>query len=151
MITVDNQPRIGVYICHCGTNIAATVDVQELSEFASTLPGVVVARTYKYMCSDPGQELIKKDIAEHRLNRIVVSACSPLLHEKTFRSRRRGCRTQSVPGPDGQHPRARGLGHRGQAVCHGARPRPSWLPPCVASLMHESLCREVRIDHTARA
>lgn len=78
--------RIGVYICHCGTNIAGTVDVAALREYAATLPHVVVARNYKYMCSDPGQELIKTDIAENGLNRVVVAACSPHLHEHTFRS-----------------------------------------------------------------
>jgi heterodisulfide reductase subunit A len=78
--------RIGVYICHCGTNIAGTVDVAALREYAATLPHVVVARDYKYMCSDPGQELIKTDIAENGLNRVVVAACSPHLHEHTFRS-----------------------------------------------------------------
>lgn len=78
--------RIGVYICHCGTNIAGTVDVCALSEYAATLPGVVVARDYKYMCSDPGQELIKQDIRERDLTRIIVAACSPLLHERTFRN-----------------------------------------------------------------
>jgi len=85
MITADTQPRIGVYVCHCGTNIAGTIDVETLSQFAQGLPGVVLSKEYKYMCSDPGQELIKQDIAEHNLNRIVVAACSPLLHEKTFR------------------------------------------------------------------
>lgn len=78
--------RIGVYVCHCGTNIAGTVDVKELAAYAAGLPGVVVAREYKYMCSDPGQELIRTDIRDHRLERVVVAACSPSLHEKTFRN-----------------------------------------------------------------
>jgi len=78
-------PRIGVYVCHCGVNIAQTVDVEALAEYASTLPGVVVARDYTYMCSDPGQHLIRQDIAEYRLNRVVVAACSPRMHEPTFR------------------------------------------------------------------
>jgi heterodisulfide reductase subunit A len=77
--------RIGVYVCHCGSNIAATVDVKGVAQFAATLPGVAVARDYKYMCSDPGQQLITQDIHELGLNRIVVVACSPHLHEKTFR------------------------------------------------------------------
>ncbi|MCX7963050.1 MAG: CoB--CoM heterodisulfide reductase iron-sulfur subunit A family protein [Candidatus Sumerlaea chitinivorans] len=77
--------RIGVYICHCGVNIAGTIDVKAVAEAASKLPNVAIARTYKYMCSDPGQELIISDIAEHQLNRIVVAACSPNLHEATFR------------------------------------------------------------------
>ncbi|MBM3748612.1 MAG: disulfide reductase, partial [Acidobacteria bacterium] len=77
--------RIGVYVCHCGTNIAGIIDVKEVAEYAATLPGVVVSREYKYMCSDPGQELIKQDIRDHNLTRIVVAACSPTLHEATFR------------------------------------------------------------------
>jgi heterodisulfide reductase subunit A len=85
MIAPHHDARIGVYVCHCGTNIAGTVATGELTSFAHALPHVVVARDYKYMCSDPGQELIKRDIAEHGLTRIVVAACSPLLHEKTFR------------------------------------------------------------------
>lgn len=78
--------RIGVYVCHCGTNIAGKVEVSELTRFASKVPDVAVARDYKFMCSDPGQELIEKDIKENNLNRVVVAACSPLMHEKTFRS-----------------------------------------------------------------
>jgi heterodisulfide reductase subunit A len=81
----NGAPRVGVYVCHCGTNIAGVVDVKRLTEYAATLPSVAVAREYKYMCSDPGQALIRADIAEHKLNRIVVAACSPLLHEHTFR------------------------------------------------------------------
>ncbi|MHC1565146.1 MAG: 4Fe-4S binding protein [Candidatus Syntropharchaeales archaeon] len=76
---------IGVYICHCGINIAATVDVVAVAEYASTLPGVAVARDYQYMCSDPGQELIKNDIKELGLDRVVVACCSPRMHEPTFR------------------------------------------------------------------
>jgi len=78
--------RIGVYICHCGTNISHTVDTSAVAEFARALPDVVVVREYKYMCSDPGQELIRKDIAAERLTRVVVSSCSPLMHEETFRT-----------------------------------------------------------------
>ena len=81
----NGAPRVGVYICHCGTNIAGVVDVTRLTEYAARLPSVAVAREYKYMCSDPGQALIRSDIAEHKLNRVVVAACSPLLHEHTFR------------------------------------------------------------------
>jgi heterodisulfide reductase subunit A2 len=81
----DESLRIGVYVCHCGTNIAGMVDVEALAKFAETLPHVALARQYKYMCSDPGQELVKRDIAEFNLNRIVVAACSPSLHEPTFR------------------------------------------------------------------
>jgi heterodisulfide reductase subunit A len=78
--------RIGVYTCHCGTNIAATVDVKALAAFAATLPHVVLSREYKYMCSDPGQDLIRADIRDHGLNRVVVASCSPHLHETTFRT-----------------------------------------------------------------
>ena len=77
--------RIGVYICHCGTNIAKTVDVAAVAEFARGLPDVAVVREYKYMCSDPGQEMIKQDVESDKLTRVVVSSCSPLMHEKTFR------------------------------------------------------------------
>ncbi len=77
-------PKIGVYVCHCGTNIAKTVDVVAVTEYAKTLPNVAIAREYKFMCSDPGQALIVEDIKREGLNRIVVAACSPLMHEKTF-------------------------------------------------------------------
>ena len=77
--------RIGVYICDCGANIAGTVDVPKVVEFAKGLLGVVVAREYKFVCSDPGQDIIKKDIKEQKLNRVVISSCSPRLHELTFR------------------------------------------------------------------
>ncbi|TEU16463.1 MAG: CoB--CoM heterodisulfide reductase iron-sulfur subunit A family protein, partial [Dehalococcoidia bacterium] len=77
--------KIGVYICHCGLNIADTVDVEEVSKYAATLPAVVVSRNYKFMCSDPGQSMIKEDIKELGLNRVVVASCSPLMHEPTFR------------------------------------------------------------------
>jgi NADH:ubiquinone oxidoreductase subunit E/NAD-dependent dihydropyrimidine dehydrogenase PreA subunit len=77
--------RIGFYICHCGVNIASMVDVEGVAGYAAKLPGVAVSRHYKYMCSDPGQELIQHDIKEHHLTRIVVASCSPLLHEQTFR------------------------------------------------------------------
>jgi len=77
--------RIGVYVCHCGTNIAGTVDVEGVARWAESLPGVVVARDYKFMCSSTGQELIEEDIKELGLTRVVVAACSPHLHEKTFR------------------------------------------------------------------
>ena len=70
-------PRIGVYICHCGINIAKTVDVKAVAEYAATLPDVIVARDYMYMCSQPGQDLIQKDIEEQKLTRVVVAACSP--------------------------------------------------------------------------
>jgi heterodisulfide reductase subunit A len=83
--STNGVARIGFYICHCGTNIAGTVDVHAVANYIGKLPNVVLSREYKYMCSDPGQELIQQDIREHNLNRIVVAACSPLLHEHTFR------------------------------------------------------------------
>ncbi len=79
------EERIGVYVCHCGHNIAGTVDVEHIAEWAGHLPGVVVARDYKFMCSSLGQELVEKDIKELGLTRIVVAACSPHMHEPTFR------------------------------------------------------------------
>src|SRR5512147_339533 len=81
----NGEVRIGFYICHCGHNIAAMVDCPEVAKYVGALPGVVLSRDYKYMCSDPGQELIQKDIQEQKLNRIVVASCSPLLHDHTFR------------------------------------------------------------------
>jgi heterodisulfide reductase subunit A len=81
----NGQIRIGVYICHCGVNIASTVNVAQVREFIAAQPGVVIARDYKFMCSDPGQDLIKQDIQNLRVNRVVVAACSPLMHELTFR------------------------------------------------------------------
>jgi heterodisulfide reductase subunit A-like polyferredoxin len=79
------EKRIGVYICHCGTNIAGYLDVEKVAEYARGLPSVVVARDYMFMCSAPGQELIKQDIVELGLNRILVASCSPGLHLNTFR------------------------------------------------------------------
>ncbi|WP_022666736.1 FAD-dependent oxidoreductase [Desulfospira joergensenii] len=77
--------RIGFYICHCGINIAYRVRVEEVAQYISTLPNVKVSRDYLFMCSDPGQELIEKDIKAHDLTRVIVASCSPRMHEKTFR------------------------------------------------------------------
>ena len=82
---MEEEKRIGVYVCWCGTNIAKMVDVVDVAKEIEKLPNVVIAKDYKYMCSDPGQELIIKDIKEHNLDRVVVSACSPRIHELTFR------------------------------------------------------------------
>jgi heterodisulfide reductase subunit A len=90
------KTRVGVYICHCGVNIKSTVDVDKLTQFASTLPHVSVAKDYIYLCSDPGQELIRNDIKEHNLNRIVVAACSPRMHEPTFRPSERSCEPRGL-------------------------------------------------------
>ena len=77
--------RIGVYVCHCGTNIEGTVDVEKVRASAAEAPHVTVARDYKFMCSEPGQDIVIKDIKEKGLNRVVVASCSPLMHETTFR------------------------------------------------------------------
>ena len=79
------QPRIGVYVCWCGSNIAKIVDVEAVAKDIATLPDVIISKDYKYMCSDPGQDMIISDIKKYKLNRIVVSACSPRIHELTFR------------------------------------------------------------------
>jgi heterodisulfide reductase subunit A2 len=81
----SQEPRVGVYLCHCGQNISPKVDVAEVARFVRTLNHVVVARDYKFMCSDPGQELILKDVAEFGVDRVVVASCSPRMHEDTFR------------------------------------------------------------------
>jgi len=81
----NEEPKIGVYVCHCGINIGGVIDVEAVEEYAATLPNVVEAKEYKYFCSDPGQEMIQKDIKEKGINRVVVAACSPRLHEPTFR------------------------------------------------------------------
>ncbi len=78
--------KIGVYICECGINIASTVDVDRVTDLVKNLPNVAISRNYKYMCSDPGQELIRKDIKEDKLDRVVVASCSPRMHEPTFRA-----------------------------------------------------------------
>ena len=81
----DIRPKIGVYICHCGINIGSVVDVPAVIEYVSKLPGVAVSREYTYMCSDPGQNLVKDDIRNEGLNRVIVASCSPRMHEPTFR------------------------------------------------------------------
>jgi heterodisulfide reductase subunit A len=77
--------RVGVYVCHCGTNISKMVDVVRIAAEMNNHTNVAIARDYRFMCSDPGQELIQKDIREYKLDRVVVAACSPLMHEPTFR------------------------------------------------------------------
>ncbi|TFG12876.1 CoB--CoM heterodisulfide reductase iron-sulfur subunit A family protein [Candidatus Thorarchaeota archaeon] len=79
------EEQIGVFVCHCGSNIAGVVDVEKVIEAVQDLPGVVHAEDYKYVCSKPGQQILKDRIKEHRLNRIVIAACSPRMHEPTFR------------------------------------------------------------------
>lgn len=78
--------RVGVYVCHCGSNIAGKVDVEQVAQWAGAhCPNVAVSRDYKFMCSSLGQQLIEEDIKKEKLTRVVVAACSPHLHEKTFR------------------------------------------------------------------
>ncbi len=89
------RPRIGVYICHCGTNIASKVDTSEVLQHAAGLRDVAVAREYKFMCSEPGQDIIRDDIRDLELNRVVVASCSPLMHEPTFR---KTCATAGLNG-----------------------------------------------------
>ena len=81
----NGHTRIGFYICHCGHNIAGMVDCAAVAQAIGKLPGVAISRDYKYMCSDPGQELLQEDIRALKLDRVVVASCSPLLHEHTFR------------------------------------------------------------------
>jgi len=85
-VEAKDAPRIGVYVCHCGLNIAGSVDCKAVADYARTLPGVVVSSDNLYTCSEPGQEIIKKEIKEHKLNRVVVASCTPRLHEPTFRT-----------------------------------------------------------------
>jgi heterodisulfide reductase subunit A len=82
----NGEVRIGVYVCHCGLNIAGTVDCPAVAEFAGTLDGVVLSVSNKYMCAEPGQQMVKDDIKAHNLNRVVIASCSPRLHEPTFRA-----------------------------------------------------------------
>lgn len=77
--------RIGVFVCHCGTNIAATVDVKAVAEALKNEPGVVISEEYQYMCSEAGQDLVKNAIKEHKLSGVVICSCSPRMHENTFR------------------------------------------------------------------
>ena len=81
-----DQPKIGVYVCDCGVNIGATVNVGKVVKFAQGLPNVTVAREHKYTCSEPGQTMIKDDIKNLGINRVVVASCSPRMHETTFQN-----------------------------------------------------------------
>ena len=77
--------RIGVFVCHCGTNIAGTVDVKAVAKALAFEPGVVLSTEYQYMCSEAGQTLIQDAIKEHNLGGVVICSCSPRMHEQTFR------------------------------------------------------------------
>ena len=80
------EPRIGVFVCCCGLNIAGTVDIEQVVEFSKSQPNVVCVMENRYACADPGQNEIRRAIGEHDLNRVVVAACSPRMHEPTFRN-----------------------------------------------------------------
>jgi len=82
----EENLRIGVYVCHCGSNIAGVIPPAEVAEYAASLPGVVRATDTLYACADTGQTLIKEDIKKYNLNRVVVAACSVRMHEPTFRA-----------------------------------------------------------------
>ena len=81
----SHTPRIGVFVCHCGGNISDVVDVERVAAEVARMPGVVLATAYPFVCSDPGQALIEEKIRELKLDRVVVAACSPTLHQTTFR------------------------------------------------------------------
>jgi heterodisulfide reductase subunit A len=83
---LKDRNKIGVFICHCGTNIAGVIDVEKLTKYAKNLPSVVEAFNYKFMCSEIGQELIREKIRKGEINRVVVASCSPRMHESTFRN-----------------------------------------------------------------
>jgi heterodisulfide reductase subunit A len=85
VVSKPEELRIGVFICYCGLNIAGTVDVEDVAEYARKLSDVVYVKTNRYTCADPGQDEIRKGVKEHKLNRVVVAACSPRMHEPTFR------------------------------------------------------------------
>ena len=108
----QEELRIGVYICHCGSNIAGVIPPAEVAEWASHLPGVVRATDTLYACADSGQTLIKEDIKKYNLNRVVVSACSVRMHETTFRGAVSEAGLESIPDGNGQYPRAVHLGAR---------------------------------------
>jgi len=86
VVTAHDKPKIGVYVCHCGINIGGVISVPDLVEYSKTLPNVVLAKEYKFLCSDIGQKLIQDDIKEGLINRVIVAACSPRMHEPTFRA-----------------------------------------------------------------
>ncbi len=115
------EPRIGVYVCQCGLNIAQTVDCKKVAEIAENLPNVVVARSVTYSCSEPGQREMKSDILEYGLDRIVVASCSPRLQKRPSGRWSVG-RAQSLYAGDGQSARTVQLGaHARPAGCHERR------------------------------
>ena len=111
--------RIGVFICWCGENIARNVDVRAARPPRSASCRAWSARAYKYMCSDPGQSLMRAEIAAERLTGVVIASCSPHMHLRTFRKAAAAGRAQSLPGRDGQHPRALLVGTPRPRAGHG--------------------------------
>ena len=111
----DEPPRVGVFVCHCGSNIASVVDVERVVRETRKLPYVVHAESNVYTCADDSQDRIKAKIAEHRLNRVVVASCTPRTHEPIFRDTLRDAGPESVPAGNGQHPRPVLLGPLGQS------------------------------------
>ena len=127
------QLKIGVYVCDCGVNIAGTVNVPEVVQFAQGLPNVAVAREYKYTCSEPGQKMIQDDIRNLGINRVVVASCSPAHARADLPERRREGRAEPLLLAHGQHPRARLVGGQGQRPGDGEGQAPGERRPCSAS------------------
>src|SRR5512145_425784 len=84
-VSGDQDPRIGVYVCHCGLNIAQSVDCPKVAHDVANADNVVISKDIVYACSEPGQQQIKQDILDNGLDRIVIASCSPRLHESTFK------------------------------------------------------------------
>ena len=106
-------PRVGVFVCRCGTNIAGVVDVPAVVEFAKTLPGVVYVEENMFSCSQDTQDKMTQVIKEHRLNRVVVAACTPKTHEPLFQETFTNAGHQQISLRDGQHPQPVFLGSQG--------------------------------------
>ena len=118
----DEPPRMGVFVCHCGSNIASVVDVERVvARNPPSCPFVAHAESNIYTCADDSQDRIKAKIAEHRLNRVVIASCTPRTHEPIFRDTLRDAGLNPYPAGNGQHPRPMLLGPRGRS---GRRPPP---------------------------
>jgi len=103
------EARIGVFICHCGTNIAGSMDIEAVQEYSKSIPNVAYVDNYKYMCSMPGQSVIDKAIKDNKLTGVVVAACSPRLRTNV-QDGNQGRWPQPVQVRDGKHPRAELVG-----------------------------------------
>ncbi len=137
------RPRVGVYVCHCGGNISDTVDVEAVAKAAGELADVVVARTYPFMCSDPGQAFIVEDIKQQRLDRVVVAACSPALHEGTFRrTLARGGLNSYLYEPANIREQVSWVHPRGEATTHKAI---TLVAAAVGKARHLSALEPVRV------